>query len=226
MSFYLKLEAINPIEAELLNQEFMERFSNQRMFLWSHDRIQEQLFAPGESLGSIQAWGQKYPHMRAGKGLWKVDQSELADGAFRDLQQQIKWIIQNRDRFLIIDGIGQLAEMVEVFWDGDFIVAGKTGEYSWVSEVSFNTMPSPKGDVLYESCLTMNEPYLWAAICKARAELNHFNWYVLSQMTLPWSGKTVEQTLLANRGRFHGIHGIEFDNLPNRFELEKALRTL
>lgn len=223
MSFYLKLEAINPNEAERLNQEFMDRFLNQRMFLWSKERIQEQLYAPDETIDSLETWCRKHPHMRTGKGFWKVDISELMDGSLRQLQEQVKWIINNRDRFLVIDGIGALSEMVELFWDGDFIVNGQTGEYSWVKEVSFNTLPSPTGDVLFEGCLTVNQPYLWAAICKARAELNHFNWYVLSQMTLPWSGKTVEQTLLANRGRFHGI---EFDVLPNRFELEKALRTL
>lgn len=223
---YLNLVAKNAGYASVAESAFFERFGCHLM--WTRHRVMEELSRPeqliisGSRIRTVEEWDNANPHLRRGTGSIGIRIYDLANAAeVAVLRAKIAWIIEKQSWFSLIDGLSMVGSALGLHFDHDFIVDGEGGCWELLNK-QWNELPYSK-DLVYQLAWGCNSPSLWAAVCQYRTRMDAFSWFMLKDETLPWSGQKVEAALAKCREAFAAA-GNPIDGLPNRFELERALR--
>lgn len=223
---YLNLVAKSAGFAEVAEASFFENFRCHLM--WTRHRVlevlqdQDELVVAGSRIRSVADWDKANPHMKRGTGAIGFRIYEMADKAeLAVLKSKVAWVMENQRWFSVIDGLDMVGAGLGMHFDHDFIVDGEGGSWDLLNK-SWSELPYTR-DLVFQMAVGFNVPTLWAAVCQYRTRMDAFSWFMLKDETLPWSGLSVEAALAKCREAFVAA-GNPIDGLPNRFELERALR--
>lgn len=181
---------------------------------------------------SVKNWNDNFSILAVGRGqvfLRAFGYDELRIEEFKkennELKEKVQFLLDNRFLFEKITGLQDAVDTLDMNINCDYIENGRNKNYEFNS---FDKLPQHHNDMVFNKCLQINNPDLWANYLEIKKEgLSPFFWdktkHIIIDKNIGFGETLLQRFVKYQKVCFNNSLELEDDNCPDILTLHRLI---